>query len=96
MSSRMVVWSAVFGFILWGSMLAAEDWPGFLGSRRDGKSNEIGIVKDWSGGQLEMVWDLELGEGYGIGSAVGNRFFQLDRVGDEGRLRCVDTVNGNP
>ena len=91
----MVVWSAVFGFILWGSILAAEDWPGFLGSRRDGKSNEIGIVKDWSDGQLEMVWDLELREGYGIGSAVGNRFFQLDRVGNEGRLRCLDTVDGN-
>ena len=75
MSSKMVVWSIVFGYMVWGGILVAEDWPGFLGSRRDGKSDEIGIVKDWSGGQLEMAWDLELGEGYGIGSALGNRFF---------------------
>ena len=74
----------------------AEDWPGFLGSQRNGKSSEIGIVKDWTAGQLEMQWVLQLGEGYGIGSVVGDRFFQLDRVGNEGRLRCLDTEKGRP
>ena len=32
-----------------------EDWPSFLGSNRDGKSSETGILKDWSGDKLKVL-----------------------------------------
>ena len=89
-----VVGFTVLSFLPGEGLRLPEDWPGFLGRGRDGKSSETGIATDWGNGRLQMLWDVELGEGYGIGSVVGNRFYQLDRVGREGRLRCLDTRNG--
>ncbi|MCH2179203.1 MAG: PQQ-like beta-propeller repeat protein [Mariniblastus sp.] len=88
-----------FGMLILGSLLCAnglqaDDWPGFLGARRDGKSLETGIQKDWGAGRLDVLWTVQLGQGYGIGSVVGERFFQLDRVGVETRLRCLEASTG--
>ncbi|MCH2181912.1 MAG: PQQ-binding-like beta-propeller repeat protein [Mariniblastus sp.] len=93
-SIRAMMGSALLSCLAWYGQPLPDDWPGFLGSGRDGKSAETGISTDWSNGKLKLLWDVELGEGYGIGSVVGNQFFQLDRVGREGRLRCIDTENG--
>ena len=82
------------GSLLCGGGLEADDWPGFLGAQRDGKSLETGIQKNWRDGQLDVLWSIKLGEGYGIGSAAGERFFQLDRVGVETRLRCLAASTG--
>ena len=71
-----------------------EDWPGFLGTNRDGKSNETGIKMDWSAGKLNILWTADLGEGYGAGSVSGGRFFIGDRVKDQSRLTCFDAKTG--
>ena len=51
------------------------DWPSFLGPHRNGKSPETGIRTDWSGDGLPLLWQRELGEGYGIGSVSRGRYF---------------------
>ena len=71
-----------------------SDWPVFLGPTGDSKSPETGILTDWSAGKLKIVWQRELGEGYGIGSVSRGRFFQFDRFGDTARLYCLNAETG--
>ncbi len=71
-----------------------SDWPRFLGATYDGKSPEQGIGRDWSEGKLKTRWHARLGTSYGIGSVADGRYFQLDRVGDAERLRCLHAETG--
>ena len=74
---------------------AKHDWPSFLGANRDGRSEETGILKDWSDGKLKLVWQKEIGEGYGIGCVAGQRIFHFDAVDGKERLRCLKTTDGS-
>ncbi len=71
-----------------------EDWPSFLGANRDGKSNETGILKDWSGNNLEIAWQRKLGSGYSNVSVSRGRAIVVDRIGDELRLICMKAETG--
>lgn len=71
-----------------------EDWPQFLGPRRNSTSLERGILTDWSQGRLRVLWHAELGEGYSIGSVAAGRYYHFDRVGNEARLRCLHAETG--
>jgi outer membrane protein assembly factor BamB len=70
------------------------DWPCFLGPTGDGKSPETGIITNWRGGGLQIVWQRTLGESYGIGSVSQGKYFQLDRVGGQALLLCLDARTG--
>jgi outer membrane protein assembly factor BamB len=70
------------------------DWPCFLGPTGDGKSPEKGILTQWAGGRLKVVWQHKLVESYGIGSIAQGKFYQFDRHGDRARLVCLDARTG--
>ena len=70
------------------------DWPEFLGTNRDSKSPETGILKDWSDGKLKIKWTRRLEESYGIGSVSRGRFFQFDRVEGKEVLFCLNAETG--
>ena len=69
-------------------------WPTFLGPNQDGKSNLKNIRKDWSGGKLELLWQHETGQGYGIGSEANGKFYQFGLYDDKTRLTCLDCNSG--
>ncbi len=71
-----------------------HDWPSFLGPLRNSRSAETGILTDWSAGKLKILWQRELGKGYSLGSTSRGRYFQLDAIGDECRLRCLNERTG--
>jgi outer membrane protein assembly factor BamB len=71
-----------------------DDWPGFLGLGRDGKSAETGLNWEWGSGGLPLVWSRELKGGYGIGSAAAGRFYQFDGDGNRMSLVCLNAENG--
>ena len=73
---------------------AGEDWPGFLGPRRDGKSTERGILLEWPPAGLPLLWQRAVGEGYGMPSVARGRLYHFDRVGDRARLTCVRSTTG--
>lgn len=73
-----------------------EDWPRFLGNTFDGKSTERGILTDWSGDKLRVVWTMPVGTSYGIGAVAKGRYFQHERVGNVERLRVVHAETGAP
>ena len=70
------------------------DWPRFLGPTGNSKSPETGILTEWGECGPPVVWHCELGTGYGIGSVAAGAFYQLDRVDDRARLRCLDRRTG--
>ena len=70
-----------------------DDWPGFLGPDRDGKSREKGIATDWSEG-LPILWTHEIGEGYSAPSVAAGRVFVFDRHGDLDRLTALNSETG--
>jgi outer membrane protein assembly factor BamB/tetratricopeptide (TPR) repeat protein len=73
---------------------AGADWPGFLGPNRDGTSPEKGLPAAWPAAGPRVVWSVELGESYGIGSVARGRFFQFDRAGANARVRCLHAETG--
>ncbi len=71
-----------------------DDWPYFLGPTRDGKSRETGLVTPWPEGGPRIVWQKEIGTGYGIGSISRGRYVHFDRWDDMARVTCLHAETG--
>jgi len=57
----------------------ADDWPQWLGPRRDSVWRETGIVKKFPEGGPPVIWRAPLGGGYAGPAVVGNRVYVTDR-----------------
>jgi outer membrane protein assembly factor BamB len=70
-----------------------SDWPGFLGPTGDSKSSETGLIVPWPDEGPRIVWQREVGTGYGIGSVALGRYYHFDRrderPGGRGYARLV-------
>ena len=112
MTTRILPITLVIAFMVCGSnrqTTAAEpelpnlwtrkqgtDWPNFLGPQRNSTSTETGILTKWPANGPKIVWQRQLGEGYGIGSISRGRLYQFDRVANRARLRCLHAETGKP
>jgi outer membrane protein assembly factor BamB len=74
---------------------AGEDWTGFRGSRRDGKSTETGLLASWpkDGPKLELTIK---GAGAGLSgmSIVGDRLFTMGQRDDGQYTLCFSLKDG--
>ncbi len=70
------------------------DWPIFLGPTRDSKSSETGIITPWPAAGPRIVWQKDLGTGYGIGATSQGRYFHFDRWDDMARVTCMNAETG--
>jgi outer membrane protein assembly factor BamB len=84
-SSRLALAAALL-------VLAAADWPQFLGPSRNGTSPETGLLKTWPDKGPPVVWEREVGEGYSGPVVVGGRLVLFHRVGDEEVVECLDAT----
>ncbi len=72
-----------------------EDWPGLLGSRRDGVSSETRLMKDFSSGAPKLVWEMtRQAGGYAPPSVVGDRVVFFHRSGDREVVDCLEAGTG--
>lgn len=62
----------------------ADDWPQFMGPKRDGVWRETNIVKDFSTGSPEITWRAEVAGGYSGPAVANGRVFLTDYVRTEG------------
>jgi len=69
-------------------------WPKFLGPFGNSVSTEKGIVTPWPAQGLKIVWQKQLGTGYGAPVISKGKLFQCDRVENQARLRCLDARSG--
>jgi outer membrane protein assembly factor BamB len=75
--------------------LAAEDWPGIYGPRRDQTSKQKGLLRTWPQGGPKVLWTVPLNAGFGGPAVSGGNVYLLDRdeaVGD--KLRVFDLSSG--
>ncbi|HEY5907996.1 MAG TPA: pyrrolo-quinoline quinone, partial [Vicinamibacteria bacterium] len=78
MTARLAL---ALGLSLFGmSRLVAEDWPQFLGPRRDGTTSDEALVSAWRRGPLRVLWRAPIGVGYSGLAVVGERLYGMDRV----------------
>ena len=80
---------------LTGSSVAASDWPGYLGPKRDGTSTETGLLRTWPKDGPKVLWTAPVGAGYGGPVVSGGKVYLLDRddaVGD--KLRVFELATG--
>src|SRR5262245_58265557 len=72
----------------------AEDWPGWLGPRRDGTSKEV--IKPWKG-DLKVLWRAPVGPGHSSPVVAGGKVYLHARVKDKQaeELLAFDAKSGD-
>lgn len=81
--------------LLLAATASADDWPGFLGPRRDGISRERNLASSWPAEGPRVLWKADVGEGYGGASIMAGRVYILDRVpGKQDVYRAFDLTTG--
>ena len=110
--SHLVARSAtlVFALIAHGFSAHGDDWPQWMGPRRDGVWRETGIVKTIPAAGLPVRWRAEVKGGYSGPAVADGRVYLMDydlREGDianapndrttlagRERVLCLDAANG--
>ena len=99
----------VLGLMLHVVSAAADDWPQWMGPKRDNVWRETGIVEKFPEGGPKILWRQEIGGGY-AGPAVANgkvvitdyvsesdvkvdNFARKEFTGEE-RVHCLDEATG--
>jgi outer membrane protein assembly factor BamB len=76
--SRMIVGIAV-AWLFFPAAVLADDWPQWLGPKRDAIWREDGILKKFPPGGLKVLWRKPIGSGYTGPAVAGGRVFVMDR-----------------
>ena len=76
----------------------ADDWAQWRGQKRDGTSQEKGLIKSWSADSPKLLWQAKnIGFGYSTPSVVGTRLYVQSNEGNESEsVRAFDTKDGKP
>ena len=84
------------GVTAWGGTPtnSGEDWPQFLGPRANGTSIETGLLDKWPAGGQRVLWEKQVGAGYGAPSVRDGRLVLHHRVGDEEVVECLEATDG--
>src|SRR5262245_58850703 len=62
--------------------VVADDWPQWRGPKRDGVSQEKGLLQEWPKDGPRQVWQVKtLGSGFSTPSVVGDRIYALGNEG---------------
>jgi outer membrane protein assembly factor BamB len=75
--------------------VCAQDWPQYLGTNRNSSSDQKGILRSWPQAGPEVLWNVDVGIGFGGPIVKDGKVYLLDRddkVGD--KLRCFDLSSG--
>lgn len=88
---------SILAVFLSGSLfnVCAQDWPQYLGPTRNGISPQKGLLRSWPQQGPEVLWNVDVGIGFGGPVVKDGKVYLLDRddkVGD--KLRCLDLSNG--
>jgi outer membrane protein assembly factor BamB len=73
-----------------GGRAHADDWPQWLGPKRDGIWRENGILDKFPPGGPKIVWSQQIGEGYAGPAVASGKVFITDRVRAPGEKNPAD------
>lgn len=78
----------LFALLAFSASLFADDWPQWLGPKRDGFWRETGILAKFPSGGPKVLWRQPIGPGYTGPAVADGRVFVMDRVrklGEDGK-----------
>lgn len=79
--------------LLSAASIFADDWPQFLGPRRDG--SYLGAISStWPKEGPAKTWEIPIGEGFAGPLIAGGKVFLFHRQANEERLDCLDASTG--
>ena len=70
------------------------DWPEIRGPRRDGISQEPGLLRGWPAEGPPELWRRSLGDGFSGVSAWGDRLVTMDAQDRQEGVVCLDATSG--
>jgi len=73
----------------------ADDWPQYLGPKRDGVWHETGIVEKFPAGGPKKVWTMPVSGGYAGPAVADGKVFVTDRVTDPAEAERVFAFDAN-
>jgi outer membrane protein assembly factor BamB len=78
------------------ALVASEfDWPQWLGTARDGKSKEAGLLKSWPKEGPPLAWKATgLGEGFSTPSIANGRIFTMSNREKVEYVLCLEEKDG--
>lgn len=75
--------------------LMADDWPGFRGPQRDGKSAEKGLLPKWPENGPKLLWTIsDAGSALSGMSIIGDRLFTMGQLKDGQYSLCYSVKDG--
>ena len=80
--------------VLFSPTVRADDWPQFLGPRRDGTSLEQNIKTAWPNEGPPRLWKRDVGSGYAGPVVQGDRLILFHRVDGDETIECLDPATG--
>ncbi|MBL8891337.1 MAG: PQQ-like beta-propeller repeat protein [Planctomycetaceae bacterium] len=80
MSLRLLVGSVWCALLSCGNVGLADDWPQWMGPRRDNVWRESGILKKFPEGGPKVLWRTEIAGGYSGPAVANGRLFITDYV----------------
>jgi outer membrane protein assembly factor BamB len=75
-----MAWRSIVLVLMVAAPAFADDWPQWLGPKRDGVWRETGIVEKFPQGGPKIVWRKPIGEGYSGPAVSGGKVYVTDRV----------------
>jgi outer membrane protein assembly factor BamB len=78
-----------------GSTLVAQDWPQFLGPRRDGTYTGTPLAESWPAGGPPSLWQRDVGAGFAGPVVVGERVILFHRVSGREVVEALATDTGD-
>lgn len=76
---------------------SGDDWPQWRGPGRDGVWHETGIIESFSGPDIPLRWQVEIGPGYSGPTVADGRVYLTDRRSEPRQVEgvhCVDWKTG--
>ena len=74
--------------------VVADDWPQWLGPRRDGVSKEAGWRAAFDANGPPRLWETNVGLGYSSVAVVGGRLYTLGNRSETDTLYCFNAETG--
>jgi outer membrane protein assembly factor BamB len=94
---KNLVHLVAFGALLnIAGIVAAEDWPQFLGPRGDATSTETGLISSFPATGPKRVFTKRIGTGYAAPSIRGEVLVLHHRLGDEEIVDAVERDTAKP
>jgi outer membrane protein assembly factor BamB len=92
-NSRLIMMMAM---LLAGFMIVqGQDWPQYLGPGRNSMSDQKNLLRTWPQNGPQVLWNANIGIGYGGPVIKAGKVYLLDRDDKAGdNLRCFDLSNG--